>query len=35
LDVYTGDWKDDMAEGEGTFTHFNGATYVGQWFKDK
>lgn len=29
-----GDWVDDKANGHGTYTHINGANYVGQWKED-
>ena len=34
-DVYEGEWKDDKANGKGTYTHANGARYQGDWRDDK
>jgi hypothetical protein len=28
---YVGEWKNDMANGQGTFTYANGDKYVGEW----
>ena len=28
-DVYTGEWKDDKAQGNGTYKHLEGAKYHG------
>lgn len=33
-DIYQGEWKDDKANGVGTFVDTNGARYVGQWSND-
>ena len=32
---YVGEWKDDVRNGNGTFTDDNGRKYVGQWKNDK
>lgn len=29
-----GNWTDDKANGNGTYTHINGANYVGEWKED-
>ena len=31
LDAYTGAFKDDKFNGEGTMTYANGSTYTGEW----
>ena len=30
-----GEWQDDKAHGFGTYTHMDGAKYVGYWREDK
>ena len=32
---YEGEWKDNQAWGEGTFTHIDGDSYEGKWRKNK
>ena len=32
---YTGEWKNDMKHGQGTFRWENGMSYEGQWLKNK
>ena len=34
-DVYDGEWKNDKANGKGTYIHVNGAKYEGDWENDK
>ncbi len=33
-DIFQGQWKDDMANGHGTFLDTNGARYTGDWVND-
>lgn len=33
-DIFDGEWKDDKANGFGTYTHVNGAKYSGFWMDD-
>jgi len=35
FEVYEGEWKNDKADGTGTYTHADGAKYIGQWVDDK
>lgn len=32
---YEGDWRNNMAEGEGTFYHANGDIYTGEFYQDR
>ena len=32
---YIGDWKDDMCNGYGVYTHQDGTVYKGEWVNDK
>ena len=34
-DIYQGEWKDNMANGFGTFVDTNGAMYQGNWMNDQ
>ena len=33
--VYEGDWYNDKAQGQGVYTHMDGAQYKGEWKEDK
>jgi len=33
--MYSGQWEDDKAKGEGRFEHVDGDVYKGQWLDDK
>ena len=33
--MYDGDWKDNKAHGKGSYTHADGAKYIGDWKDDK
>ena len=32
---YNGDWRNGMAEGQGTFYHANGDVYTGEFYQDR
>ena len=32
---YEGEWRNNMAEGDGVFYHANGDVYTGRFFKDR
>ena len=32
---YDGEWRNDMAEGYGTFNHANGDVYTGTFYRDR
>jgi hypothetical protein len=33
-DYYIGDWQKNKAEGKGSFYHFQGMVYTGEWSDD-
>ena len=33
--IIIGEWKNDKANGFGTYIHANGSSYVGAWVDDK
>jgi hypothetical protein len=33
--ICLGEWKNDKANGYGTYTHANGSSYIGEWLDDK